>query len=84
MVTKQQAMECHTFHFGQCKRHTGPRGGVTEFVEHWRSNGQCKTWKTRPEEFSLPIKYGLWSYSYLTNTNAHQFHTKADCPLRQS
>jgi hypothetical protein len=39
----------------------------------WRANGKCKTWITRPEEFKLPIKYGLYTYGYLTNANAHLF-----------
>lgn len=24
-----------------------------------RVNGKCQTWKTRPNEFRLPVKYGL-------------------------
>lgn len=40
---------------------------------HWRANGKCKTWKTRPDEFRLPIKHGLWDYGYITQDNAHLF-----------
>ena len=35
-----------------------------------RASGQCKTWKTRPDEFKLPVKYGLYSSFYITNDNA--------------
>lgn len=41
--------------------------------QRWRVNGQIKLWKTRPEHFKLPIKRGLWEYSYLTHDNAHEF-----------
>ncbi len=41
----------------------------------WRINGKCKTWKTRPNEFRVPIKHGLYDYGYLTHENAHEFLT---------
>ena len=36
-----------------------------------RVNGMCKTWKTRPTEFRLPVKYGLYGYHYIDHTNCH-------------
>jgi hypothetical protein len=33
-----------------------------------RVNGKCLTWKTRPEEFRLPVKHGLKDYFYLART----------------
>lgn len=81
MITKMQALNATAFHYGTCTRITGPRGGLTERVEQWRRNGSTKTWKTRPTEFSVPIKYGMRGYSYLTDANASEFHTEADCPL---
>jgi hypothetical protein len=49
--------------------------------EVWRVNGTCKVWKTRPEAFSLPIKYGFQvvPYSYITEQNAAEFHAAEDC-----
>lgn len=35
-----------------------------------RVNGQCKTWKTRPDDFRLPVKYGLRHCFYITPENA--------------
>lgn len=35
-----------------------------------RVNGQCKTWKTRPAEFRLPMKYGLKDCFYITQDTA--------------
>lgn len=36
-----------------------------------RVNGKCKTWKTWPDEFRLPVKYGLKSCFYIDNSNCH-------------
>lgn len=68
-------------HYGQCKVILGKRGGETTKTEHWRVNGKCKTWKTRPEEFELPIKYGLKSCAYMNERNAGEFHLPEDCIL---
>jgi hypothetical protein len=38
-----------------------------------RANGKCKTWKTRPAEFRLPFKYGLYGHGYIDETNAGEF-----------
>lgn len=31
-----------------------------------RVNGKCQTWKTRPDEFKLPVKHGLKTCFYIT------------------
>ena len=36
-----------------------------------RVNGKMQVWKTRPEDFKLPMKHGLYNYFYITPTNAH-------------
>src|SRR3990167_6766732 len=64
----------------------GSRAGTTaqhfEMVGHknsdgtpvrWRRNGATKTWKTRPDEFRIPIKHGLYDYGYIDQDKAHQF-----------
>lgn len=38
-----------------------------------RVNGQCKTWKTRQDEFKLPVKYGLFQCFYITQDNANEW-----------
>jgi hypothetical protein len=40
-----------------------------------RSNGAVKTWKTRPEDFRAPFKYGLRDCFYITPDNARFFFT---------
>lgn len=81
MVTKEQALTCDRFHFGVCKRTIGPKGGVKEAVVEVRRNGRTQTWKTRPAEFRVPVKYGLYGYGEITDKSAGGFHTPEDCPL---
>lgn len=38
-----------------------------------RVNGQCKIWKTRPDEFRLPVKHGLYDCFYITQDNADEW-----------
>ena len=47
-----------------------------------RPNGQCCTWRTRPEEFSLPIKIGFRDHGYITNRNAGDFTLDLDEALK--
>lgn len=84
MITKEQAMAaCHgdDIHAGECKRTVGKRGGVKESIEHWRVNGECKTWKRQPGRFHLPVKRGLRDFHYIDETNQHRVHFADDCPL---
>lgn len=80
-VSKEQALTVDRFHYGECTCTVGPRGGKTTRVVEYRRNGATQTWKTRPADFRVPIKWGGCSYAQLTQGNAHLFHTEADCPL---
>lgn len=84
MITYAQALRGREFHFGECKRTDGPRGGVTIKVTRVRRNGMTQTWKTRPTEFSIPVKHGLKNAFRITDKDADQWHTAEDCPLTQS
>lgn len=66
MVTKQQAMTATRFEHVSIKNSDGTPARC-------RSNGACKTWKTRPEDFQLPVKHGLKNHFYLTPANAHEW-----------
>ena len=35
-----------------------------------RRNGRLKTWKTRPGQYRLPVKYGLKTGAYITEENS--------------
>ena len=43
-----------------------------------RANGKLKTWKTRPEDFQLPVMHGLYLCFYITNSNAHEWSLSND------
>lgn len=82
MVTQEQALTERYFHYTgkqNCTVTIGTRGGVTEKKIEVRANGKCQTWKTRPLDFRLPIKYGLYEYAYITQDNAHDFHVVTEC-----
>jgi hypothetical protein len=34
-----------------------------------RRNGKTKLWKTRPDDFSIPCKYGMYYYFNITHYN---------------
>lgn len=40
-----------------------------------RVTGKCKTWVKRPEEFRLPVKYGMYESSYITHENSDEWCT---------
>jgi hypothetical protein len=69
MITKEQAMSLSYTRTIYGDYHTNADGSPIR----WRVNGMCKTWKTRPDEFRLPIKHGLKDYFYLTHANAEMF-----------
>ncbi len=72
MITKYQALTAQRFHEdATCT----PARAAT-----WRRNGATQTWKTRPYDFRIPVKYGLYDYFQITETNADQFHAEEDCP----
>ena len=84
MITKEQALDTSIryFHIGECTRVVGPRGGVKVSIKECRRNGKTQTWKTRPNEFRTPVKYGLYEYGNITDVNNGRFHTEANCPIR--
>lgn len=82
MITKEQALTANEFHFeGYCHRTKGPRGAINQHSRVYRRNGKTQTWKTRPDEFRVPIKFGLREHWAVHQFNAINFHVPEDCPL---
>lgn len=87
MVTKEQALTCYSFKqvseltgtvkpvYGSISRISVSDGGTKQLDKpvNWRANGKCRTWKRTPDKFQLPVKHGLYSFSYISNDNAHLF-----------
>lgn len=74
MITKAIAINCQhsqTFHHVSEKNADGT-------PTRCRVNGQCKIWKTRPEDFRLPVKHGLKLCFYITPANADEWVTDAE------
>lgn len=67
-ITYDQALTCNRFYHRQQKYKSG---GPKEV----RRNGRTKTWKTRPGEFRIPVKYGMYECFYIDNRNADQWST---------
>ena len=38
-----------------------------------RRTGKTQTWKTRPNEFKIPVKHGLYHSFYIDHNNAHNW-----------
>jgi hypothetical protein len=89
MVTKEQVVAARhgdEFHFtgrSACGKTVGPRGGEKVTVTRCRVSGSAQTWKTRPTEFRLPVKYGLYESGEITHRNAGEWHRAQDCPLER-
>lgn len=81
MLSDHEVMTANQFHEGQCFQETGPRGGVRVHQIIWRRNGKTQTWKTRPGEFRIPVKFGMYGYSNITHHDSDRFHTSENCPL---
>lgn len=66
-ITPENAKTANTFY---SRKHTY-KNGVTPLQV--RRNGATKTWVTRPNEFRIPVKYGLYDYFYITDKNADEW-----------
>lgn len=69
MITKEQAVSAV---YRQELHHVSWKNADGTPVR-CRVNGQCKTWKTRPNEFRLPVKYGLKTCFYITQDNCNEW-----------
>lgn len=71
MITKEQALVGSNFH--QAVSPTKCR--------NWRRNGATKVWKTRPNDFRVPVKFGLYGYDSITHLNSEKLFEDKDCPV---
>lgn len=37
--------------------------------QRWKINGRVKLWKRSPDRIQIPIKHGLYSYDYITESD---------------
>lgn len=77
MITKTEAVITRTGRAILSVLHQNADGTPQRF----RVSGRCKTWKTRPNEFRLPVKRGLYQHGYITHENAQDFVWEYASPL---
>ena len=63
MITKAQSLTAQNFEHVTLKNADGSPLRA-------RRNGQTQTWKTRPEEFRIPAKYGFYQQFQITHRTA--------------
>ena len=83
-ITKEQAVKLKhgdLVHYGECKKIVGPRGGVKIKRVVARVTGKVRTWVGRPNDFTVPIKHGLYESAYIREVNAEYFHLASECPI---
>lgn len=67
MVTKSQAILADNF------THVSKKNSDKTALRV-RRTGKTQTWITRPNEFKIPVKYGLYESGYITHLNAHEWN----------
>lgn len=72
MITKEIAV---ALHHGKTLYHVSMKNADKSALRV-RVNGNCQTWKTRPAEFKLPIKHGMYQYGYITEKNGNEWTTE--------
>lgn len=82
-LNRAEALSGDEFHHGECTRVHGPRGGEKETIVRYRRTGANKTWKTRSEDFRVPVKFGMRAHDSwaITPDNVEEFHLASRCPL---
>lgn len=66
MITYQQALTATMFHHVRLRNADGTPLRA-------RRNGRTQVWKTRPGDFRIPCKHGMYDYVQVTNSNAHEW-----------
>jgi len=71
MITMEMAA---TYYKGKTLYHKTARN-ADGTAKRCRVNGKLKTWKTRPNDWHLPVKHGLYDFFYITSSNAGDWLT---------
>lgn len=69
MITKEQALTASSFEHATEKNRDGTPLRA-------RRNGKTVTWATRPNEFRVPVKYGLKFRFYIDHHTAESWTAK--------
>lgn len=69
-VTKEQAVKLRS---GAVLHHIDMRGS-DKLPVRVRVSGKCRIWARYPHKWRLPVKYGLYQNSEITNYSAHEWY----------
>lgn len=59
--------------YGDIVFYTKAKDSKGKFL-HCKVNGKIKVWKRDPSRVSVPIKHGLYEYSYINERNLEDFN----------
>lgn len=65
-VTRQNCEKLNKFEHITAKNADGTRIRA-------RRNGKTKVWKTRPNDFQIPVKHGMYDYGKITDQTANMW-----------
>jgi hypothetical protein len=74
MLTKEQAV---ALRHGATLEHVRTKN-ADGTPARCRVTGKCQTWKTRPGDFKLPVKHGMYDSFYITPANADVWNAKGE------
>ena len=72
-ITKDIAL---ALHHGDVLHHKTNKGSDGKPMR-CRVMGACKTWKSRPNDFSLPVKHGLYTSFQINQGSGHLWEVGA-------
>lgn len=69
-ITREQALTANEFHI---------RYHPKDKCQKWRRNGQTQTWVTRPNNFRIPVKHGLYEHAQINHLNNESIYIASEC-----
>lgn len=82
MITKAMAEAAK--HGDQFYTVWSAKGESVAAIVRVRVTGKCRTWKTHPTWFRLPVKHGLRESFYITHENAAQWSISPSAAVLES
>lgn len=82
-ITRDQALNLGTFH------RPGSHDDDKNRCYVLRRSGRTKTWVTRPDDYRIPVKYGIYEHGYIMSAtlacpgdvSGDYVFAREDCPI---
>lgn len=72
-ITRENAEAVRTFYAHTADDRARAKPNTSRIISV-RAMGAVKTWKTRPNDFRIPVKYGMYNSFYITQNNGGLWH----------